>query len=328
MRKNKSNNKKHSYEFSDDLMTVYCHNLYKYFGRKILLNPKFKKFFYAHIYNKKYEVLLKKANLKLIPEEYFISIYISILITIFLIIFLSIIFIFINILYSAIIFYAGILLVAFVGIFLYNYPLVLANKRKAEIDASIPYLLPYLKILSKELNLSKIINIIDDFLVYKEVKFEFEKIKYYSDFLGYDIQSSIREAMQSCPSRELSDIMNDLVTISNSGGNIHNYLERKLENLDKEIDALEKKTIDTLLIFSQVYVVLLLISPLFFAIMTSILNLIKFSTGTSGGSGGNDSVFMIIGMLFVLPFVYFGFMMLIYYSKPLYSKLKPIVKNE
>ena len=143
--------------------------------------------------------------------------------------------------------------------------------------------------------------------------------------MGYDIQSSIREAMLSCPSRQLSDLMNDLVTISNSGGDIYAYLDRKLYNLQLEIEAVEAKNIDTLLIFSQIYVVLLLIAPLFFTIMSAILNLVQFSAESS--SSETSAVFLIFMLLLALPFIYAGFMMLIYYTKPLYSRLKPM-KNE
>ena len=190
------------------------------------------------------------------------------------------------------------------------------------------YLLPYLKILAKEISLSKIIEIIDDFLIYKEIQIEFKKITYYKDFLGYDIHSSIRKAMESCPSRELSDLMNDLVTISNSGGDIYLYLNRKLKNLNQEIDAIEKKNIDTLLILSQIYVVILLIALLFFTIMSSILSLVDFSTSTSSSINGAGSSFSsILMLLFFLPLIYIGFMMLVYYSKPLYSRLEPISKG-
>lgn len=316
-------------EFKENPLTIYCHLMYKFFGRKLLAKKSFRSFFNKSIYNKKYEAILKKANLKLMPEEYFITIYITIVTGMILFFTLSIIFLFINSLYSASFFFGGVLVITFLGIFLYNYPIVQAKARGKEIDAAIPYLLPYLKILAKEINLSKIIEIIDDFLIYKEMRAEFRKIKYYSNFLGYDLHSSIREAMQSCPSRELSDLMNDLVTITNSGGDIYNYLERKLENLNQEIEAIEKKNIDTLLIMSQIYVVLLLISPLFFTIMTAILSLINFSTESAGSAvsatSGNFST--IIMMLLILPFLYVGFMMLVYYSKPLYARLKPIVEN-
>ncbi len=325
----KSKKKKASEEFSEDPLTIYCHLVYKYIGRFLLEKKGFKKFFNKSIYNKKYEKILKQANLKLMPQEYFITIYLTIIFTMCILFLLSIIFIFINSLISVSLFFGGVIGVAFLGIFLYNYPIVVAKDRGKKIDAAMPYLLPYLKILAKEINLSKIIEIIDDFLIYKEVRVEFRRIKYYSNFLGYDLHNSIRESMQSCPSRELSDLMNDLVTISNSGGDIYLYLERKLNNMNSEIEALEKKNIETLLIFSQIYIVLLLISPLFFTVMSAVLSLVNFSAEAASENisvtSGNYST--IILMLLVLPFLYVGFMMLVYYSKPLYTRLKPIVKN-
>ncbi|MCA9459625.1 MAG: type II secretion system F family protein, partial [Nanoarchaeota archaeon] len=259
-------------------------------------------------------------------EEYFVSIYLSIVIVLILILFSTIFLYFFNPVYSIFSFYGGVVLVSALGVFLYNYPVLLSKQRGDEIDASIPYLLPYMKILAKELNISKIIDIIDDFLIYKEIQTEFKRIKYYLNFLGYDIHSSIREAMQSCPSKQLSDLMNDLVTISNSGGDIYRYLDRKLGNLNDEIEAIEKKNLDTLLIYSQIYVVLLLISPLFFTIMTSILDLISASASTTT-TALTGTVMTIIGLLIALPFAYIAFMMLIFYSKPLYSRLKPLVQK-
>lgn len=315
--------KKEVSEFSDNSLTLYCHFIYKYLGRSLLQKKNFKSFFKKSIYNKKYEQILKQANLKLMPDEYFISVFITIISTMVLSLFLSMVFLGINILFSMIFLFGGVILVSVLGIFLYDYPIVLAKTRSEEIDAALPYLMPYLKILSKEIGLSKIIGIIDDFLIYKEVKIEFQRIKYYSTFLGYDIHSSIREAMQSCPSRKLADMMNDLVTISNSGGNIYSYLDRKLANLNAEIEAEEAKNIETLLIFSQIYVVLLLIAPLFYTVMSAILNLINFSAD-SASIGAGSSFLGILALLFFLPFGYTGFMMLIYYTKPLYARLKPM----
>lgn len=317
-----------SSEFSENPLTIYCHLMYKFVGRNLLARKGFRSFFNKSIYNKKYENILKKANLRLMPEEYFITIYITIVFSTGLLFFLSITFLFFNSLISAGLFFGGIIGVTVLGIFLYNYPIVLAKARGKEIDAAMPYLLPYMKILAKEISLSKIIEIIDDFLIYKEMRVEFRRIKYYSNFLGYDLHNSIRESMQSCPSRELSDLMNDLVTISNSGGDIYGYLERKLSNMNQELEAIEKKNIETLLIYSQIYIVLLLISPLFFTVMTAVLSLINFSTESSStlsATSGNFSTIII--MLLVLPLLYVGFMMLVYYSKPLYARLKPIIEN-
>ena len=310
---------------SYDFLAVIVHQIYRLFGRRLIKNKKFKKFFQKNIYNNRYEKLLQEANMKVMPEEYFSSVLIILFFVSLSVIIgtLVTLFGFKNVFLSATIFYGGIMGVALIGILLYNYPILISSTRKAEIDAAIPYLLPYMKILSKELSLSKIVDIIDDFIIYKELKIEFKKIKHYTNFLGLDINSSIREAMKSCPSKQLSDVLNDLVTISNSGGNIHSYLERKLNNLNEEIEAIEKKNIDTLLIYSQIYVVILLIAPLFFAIMSSILNMVQISSSGSAASGGSTFI-MLLMLLAALPFAYAGFMMLVYYSKPLYSRLTPM----
>jgi len=180
-----------------------------------------------------------------------------------------------------------------------------------------------MKILSKELNLQRIIEIIPDFIIYEDIYKEFERINYYYKFLGYDIHSSIKMAMESCPSKRLNDLFNDLVSISNSGGNIYNYLATKLDNLNQETIAIEKKLVETLLIFSQVYVVLLLISPLFFAIMVSILDFVQISSISSGGA-----IILLFKMIFFLPFGYLLFIVFVYYSKPLYKRLSNFRKKE
>jgi archaellum biogenesis protein FlaJ (TadC family) len=320
--KNLFNYESSSYSF----LIKFLHLIYISFGRRFLRNKKFKAFFYKNIYNPKYDILLKKANLKILPEEYFFSIYFLIF-SLFVLIFIASFFsLFYNLIYSAISFYfIGIIVVTFIGIFLYNLPFAIGKQRGKEIDASMIYLLPYMKILSKELNLSKMVDIIEEFLIYKEIKEEFRRIKYFSNFLGYDIHSSIKEAMNYSPSNQLSDLMNDLVTISNSGGDIYMYLDRKLYNLNQEIEAQEKKNIETLLIYSQIYVVLLLVSPLFYTIMTSILSLISFNiNGSAPASDSTSVVVSIVLLLLILPFAYGLFMMLIYFSKPLYSRLSPI----
>ncbi|NQZ84669.1 MAG: type II secretion system F family protein [Nanoarchaeales archaeon] len=319
-----NNNAKITSEFSENFISLYCHFLYKYFGRPLLRVKKFRRFFDKSIYNSKYESYLKKANLKMIPEEYFISIFLTIVGGLGLSIILTFFFLTINPLYAILVFYGGTILFMAIGLFFYNYPIIVAKSRGDEIDAAIVYLLPYLKILAQEISLTKMIEIIDDFLIYKEIKVEFNRITYYKDFLGYDIHSAIREAMQSCPSHELADLLNDMVTISNSGGNIYNYFDRKLSNLEKEIESIEKKNIETLLIYSQIYVVILLIAPLFYTVMSSILSLVNFSASGSSAAGGSDSMSSIILLLFFLPLAYIAFMMLIYYSKPLYSRLEPI----
>ncbi len=323
--KNKKENKINEI-LNENSITNFFHFIYKIFGKKLLQKKGFRKFFYEQIYNKKYEAILKKANFRLIPEEYFFVIFFLLFIMFIICFIISILFIFVKFNIAQLIFYTSILLIFIIGLFLYNLPIILANVRRNNINASLIYILPYLKILSKELNLQQIITLIPEFIIYKDAYIEFQRINYYYNFLGYDIHSSIRIAMESCPSKELSDILNDLVSISNSGGDIYKYLSNKLENLNTEIIAIEKKNIDSLLIFSQIYVVLLLIAPLFFAIMSSILELIQIDFSNVGGASLNSSStsMIIFSLIFFLPLAYGVFIGLVYYTKPLYKRLEPI----
>ncbi len=309
---------------SDSLLVQACHFIYRKFGRWLLERKNFREFFYRNIYNRRYETILKEANLKLLPEEYLVSVFLLLVAALVFSFLITIVVFFVDYIISQLIFYTCFLLVGLLGIFFYNYPLIRARNRRNEIDASLVYILPYLKILSKELSLQKIMEIITEFIIYKETRIEFEKINYFYRFLGYDIHSSIREAMRSCPSKKLSDLLNDLVTISNSGGSIYNYLSKKLENLEDEILTIEKKNIDSLLIFSQIYVVLLLITPLFFTIMVSILDLVQLDIAST------NAVPIIFGTILFLPIFYIMFMYLIYFTKPLYKRLAPMkgMKNE
>ncbi|MFW6027089.1 MAG: hypothetical protein ACOCRX_12205, partial [Candidatus Woesearchaeota archaeon] len=59
-KKRKKNNEK--------FLEFYCHMIYRYIGRYLLQNKKFKFFFDKNIYNIRYEGILKKANLKLMPN--------------------------------------------------------------------------------------------------------------------------------------------------------------------------------------------------------------------------------------------------------------------
>ena len=93
---------------SDNFITIYCHFIYKFIGRKLIKRPKFSKFFYESIYNKKYEGILKKANLKLLPEEYFMGIYITLVTTLATVVLLTIAFLIAGSALSVIAFFGGV----------------------------------------------------------------------------------------------------------------------------------------------------------------------------------------------------------------------------
>ena len=94
--------------------------------------------------------------------------------------------------------------------------------------------------------------------------------------------------------------------------------------------ALERKYFNSLLLYSQIYITLLLISPLFYAIIVSLFNIVEFSSFSQLQKVNLDfsfvNYFEIIVLYFVLIFLYGFFAYLIYLSKPLINRLKSIEK--
>ena len=306
----------------DNFLSRLSHILYAHIGKKLARDKRFNFLYKQRSYDVRYKDVLQKANMRVLPEEFFFTIHFILIVFIALIIILDIVLFIFSSVFAVALLYVGILLTCLLGIFLFNYPFFVAKRRGKEIDAVIPFVVPYLKLLSRELNFSKILEIIPDFLIYKEIKMEFERINYHNKILGQDVHASVRSAMNSSPSKELSDLLNDLVSISNSGGDAYTYLEGKVESAHIEVDSMEKKNVETLLIFSQIYTILLLIAPLFFVLMIAILSSISSSVDIGISSGGDGGIANVVKILVALPLAYILFITIIYFSKPLYTRIK------
>lgn len=302
-----------------------CHYSYILFGKYLLRNKSFRTFFYKTVYIKKYEDILQQANLRIYPEEFFITSFLFMILLIITYSIFSLIFtLYFSEFFTFSLFVVGLVSVTLGGIFFYNYPLYYSKQRAKEIDAAIPHILPYLKLLSSDLSLSDIIRLMDEFTPYKELKKEFEKIRYYNEFLGLDLISSIQRSMKTSPSKRLSELMNDIIIISNSGGDVYSYMTTKVERMNQEIESLEKQTLESVMILSQIYIVFLLIGPLLAAVVLSVFSFISFGTigGSSAPTDSNSQIIYFIVMLTIIPPMYFIFYLLVYMVKPLYSRIQ------
>ncbi|MFP4402476.1 MAG: type II secretion system F family protein [Candidatus Nanoarchaeia archaeon] len=309
-----------------------CHTIYVHIGSKLLKNKKFKEFFDSSIYTKKYEDVLQQANLRIYPEEFFISSFLFLIFAFssYVIGMIALITVAPE-LFTFPIFFIGIFGITVAGIAFYNYPYYISKQREGEIDAAIPHVLPYMKLLSSDLTLSDMIKLLEEFTAYKELRKELEKIRYYNHFMGVDLISAIRISMKTCPSKQLSELFNDIIMISNSGGDVYSYMNTKVKRMNEEIESTEKQTLESVMILSQIYIVFLLIGPLLAAVVLSVFSFISF--GTIGSSAaeqtteiGTQIIYFVV-MLSIVPPLYFIFYLLVYMVKPAYSKIKEEVKN-
>ena len=329
---------KELYFGQENFLTVFCIFFYQYVIKNLPKNFLNKERIESEYKKEKYIKIIKRSGMNILSEEYYMSlVFLGLLIFIILFIIITCIFFlefnlkFLgfnvnNLMLSSFLFFLNFFIITIYFFSVFSYPTFLQKKREKEIDASLLKIIPYLKITAKDLNLSAIIEIMPKFVKFKEISIEFRKIQYYYDFLGLDINTSIRKAVETCPSKVLKNLLNDLVNITNSGGNTYSYLTEKEKEYEDLFMAFERKYFNSLLLYFQIYITLLLISPLFYAIVISLFNILEFSSFLNPQKVDLDfsftDYFEIIVLYFILIFLYILFACVIYFSKPLSNRLK------
>jgi archaellum biogenesis protein FlaJ (TadC family) len=318
-------------------LLIFCIWVYQHINMKLPRNFLGKKRLEQEYRKEKFIKIIKSGGLNILSEEYYISmlfigffigsiiLLFSIIALVYLLVFNQILFFGVSTLLISFYLFLGlfIFLISFF-IFVFSYPNILRSQREKEINAAIPKILPYMKIASSNLSFAKIIELLPKFINYSNIKVEFDKCVYYHKYLGYDMNTSVRKAIETCPSKELRDLLIDSLNISNSGGNLNKFYAKKVKQYDLTSRIMEKKYVEILLVYSQIYIILLLIAPLLFVIFFSLLNIIDLSNllGSANSTFSYTEYFKVIVLFFILPIVYGIFGYIIYVSKPLIHRIK------
>lgn len=204
-----------------------------------------------------------------------------------------------NILVIAILF---ILLVPGVTIAIYTYPSTTAAGRKSSIDLDLPYAITYMQALSNTMTLYNVIRKIyeaDD--LFGEVGKEFGLIVRDVEVFGDDLYSAIRNLQGVTPSKNLSEFLNDLLLLSNSGGDVTNFLSSRSayfrETAARELENILK----TIEIMAEVYVTAFVAGPI-----TMIIIIVAQNLGGKSDLAGYMPVIILglslgsIGMIYIL----------------------------
>lgn len=167
-----------------------------------------------------------------------------------------------------------ILLVPGVIIGIYTYPQTVATGRKSSIDLDLPYAITYMQALSTTMTLYNVIRKIyeaDD--LFGEVGKEFGLIVRDVEVFGDDLYSAIRNLQKVTPSKNLEEFLNDLLLLSNSGGDITNFLSSRSayfrESAARELDSVLK----TIEVMAEVYVTAFVAGPITMIIIIVAQNL-------------------------------------------------------
>lgn len=199
--------------------------------------------------------------------------------------------------------------IAFFGLpFLYRgLPASRAKKRARLIDAKITGAMSFVSAMaSADVPVDVIFKELSRQPVYGQVKEEAEWITRDTELLGVDILTAIRKGSARSPSTKFQDFLQGVVTTSTSGGQLKPYFLLKAEQFEKE-DRLEmRKKMETLGMFAESFVTVVVAFPLFLVVIMAIMALIS-----RGGSAFIINLLYAV-VLLMIPVSQFGFIFAIW----------------
>lgn len=193
------------------------------------------------------------------------------------------------------------------------YPLYRRNQTRLKIENSIVYTLSYMTILSAcGIHIDRIMERISEVEKNPSIKQLATKFIIGVRLLGLDVISALEETSQRNPSETLSKLIASVRNTTQTSGDLKNLLQFEV---DKELQRKRvrmKEMMATLTYLGEIYVTLLVVTPILFILMLTIVSVIGFSsTGTSTITQLNLMVFvgipvLAIGLLIVLDTIVEG----------------------
>jgi flagellar protein FlaJ len=197
------------------------------------------------------------------------------------------------------VFVFGSILAGITGGILYYLPSFYAGERKRKMENTLPSAVTFMYALSKGgmniLEVMRTLSEADD--VYGEVAREFDMMLRDMDYFGNDLRVALRNTSDITPSENMSDFLDDLLSVIDSGGEITPFLLNKSEQFHEIKKQNQKGFLDTLALMSESYVTAFVAAPLFIIIITTIMSVM----------GGANMMQLYAIIYLVLPIASGGF---------------------
>ncbi|MCK4429447.1 MAG: type II secretion system F family protein [Candidatus Aenigmarchaeota archaeon] len=255
---------------------------------------------------------LKKSGLRYTLEEYLsLSIFVSIIILAIEIPIVTLILSFFT--HVAIALFLSFIISGIGALFIFflftNYPKAQVMSLSSGINKGLPFAVSYMAAAASSdappISIFKAIGKLDG---YPEMREQAMNVIRDVDALGMDILSALRREAKRTPSAGLKDLFLGIESTIRSGGDLIIYLNSMSESLFNKYQAEIKTYADLLSMLTEIYITVIIIGPIFFAILSSVMAMM---------GGGEDILLGQAVMSFVIiPVISFAFAFYINISSP------------
>ena len=204
----------------------------------------------------------------------------------------------------------GILLGIFLGALTYipfmYWPQMKATDRKILIEAGLPSTASYLSAMSSS-------GVPPDRLFYslageesvaREISKESKRITRDIEIFGYDILKALKTASERSPSERFSKFLDGMSATVTSGGDLTFFLSAESKALMKLKEEETKEFIEQLGVLSEIFMIIGVVSPLFFVVIIAILAVITKDAAVGG-------IIMVLLTYFLMPILLIVMLLLI-----------------
>lgn len=157
---------------------------------------------------------------------------------------------------------------------IFVYPFSLAQSRKRDIEANLPFALTHMAAISESgAPPMTIFKILSKFSEYGELSKEAREITRNVDVFGLDEISALKQSAEKSPSSSFKDVIEGMVTTIQSGGSLKSYLIEESGKAMFEYTVKREKYNQVLETYADIYTALLIAAPMIFIVMLAALNM-------------------------------------------------------
>jgi flagellar protein FlaJ len=200
----------------------------------------------------------------------------------------------------------GVLPCILTGVAMYMYPKFRASQRKTAINNTLPEAVTFMYALNRGgMSLIEVLKTLSEAEnTYGEVSNEVGVIVSDIELQATDLNTALEKAGNRTPSEKFSDLIDDLLGVLKSGGNVNEFLDSKADEMIEDARREQKAFLGQLELLGEVYVTGFVAGPLFLIIITVVMAIV--------GGGGSGTIMRLQAIVYgLLPMMNIGYFFLI-----------------
>ena len=172
--------------------------------------------------------------------------------------------------------FVGIMASIFIFVATYSYPFIVANDRKGKIAQELVFAEVHMAaVAGSGAHPIKIFQLLVDSREYPTLQEELKRVLNYINLFGYSLSNSLKAVSKTTPSPELKELFHGMISSIETGGDIRKYLSDKSEDTLTKYRFAQKKHLEAVATYSEIYTGFLIAGPLLFVVTLAILEKIS-----------------------------------------------------